>query len=65
MSDEKTKSTASSKPDEHAQPVWPMPFQEMFEEMMRRCGCRPEQMGAMGTMCCGQPPEKQSKPREI
>jgi hypothetical protein len=62
MSDEKTQSTESPKPDEQASAAWTMPFQEMFEEMMRRCGCRPEQMGAM---CCGQPPEKQAKPREI
>jgi hypothetical protein len=65
MSDEKPKSTESPKPDEQAPAAGPMPFQEMFEEMMRRCGCRPDQLGAMWTTCCNQPLEKPEKPRDL
>lgn len=65
MSDEKPKSTESPKPDEQTQATGPMPFQEIFEEMMRRCGCRPDQLGALWTTCCGQPLEKQERPRDL
>ena len=59
MSDEKTQSAKPPQPDEQAQAAGSMPFQDMFEEMLRRCGCRPEEMGAMWMTCCGTLPEKQ------
>jgi heterodisulfide reductase subunit B len=65
MSDEKTQSAQPPQPNEQAPAAGPMLFQEMFEEMMRRCGCRPEQMGALWTTCCGQPLEKQEKSRDL
>ena len=63
MSDEKTQSAKPSQPDEQAQAAGPMAFQEMFEEMMRRCGCRPEQMSVMWPTYCGRPAEKKEDPK--
>ncbi len=65
MSDEQTKHTEAPKPNEPTPAAWPMPFQEMFAEMMKRCCCRPEQMGNLWATCCGQPREKQEKPRKL
>jgi hypothetical protein len=61
MSDEKSQAdTQQANTDGQAQTAWAMPFQEMMEKMMARCGCRPEQMGATWAECCGMSPEKKS-----
>ncbi len=61
MSDEKSQANdQQAKTDGEAQPGWAKAFQEMMEQMMAHCGCRPEQMSAMWTTCCGQPVEKKA-----
>ncbi len=58
MSDEKSQTeNQRAKSEGEAQTAWAMPFQEMMEQMMTCCGCRPEQMSALWTACCGKPPE--------
>ncbi len=62
MSDEKSQTNnQQTKSNDETQTAWAKSCQEMMEQMMAHCSCRPEEMSAMWTACCGKPREKQEK----